>query len=410
MRDDGGRDERSVSVSVRSLDKDVAVVSTMPSMLIVTTISHTIAAFLNPYAAHFRRMGWRVDAAANGATGDPALQGVYDQLHELSLSRSILDVRGILRTMQDLSGILESRYDIVHVHTPIAAFVTRAAIRRIPAERRPAVVYTAHGFHFYKGGRLASNAAFIAAEKVAGRWTDRLVVINEEDHAAALRHRLVPRRHLRLMPGVGVDTEWYSRSVVPADEIAASRTRLGIGPDIPIFAVVGELSIRKRPFDVVAALALMNHHEPHLVLLGDGGERARVEATVQESGVGDRVHIMGDVTDVRPFVLASTALVLASTMEGLPRCVMEALSLEVPVIATDARGSPDLVAPDAGVIVPARDVRGLARAMDRMLDDPNEARAMGERGRTRMAERYQLPTLIARHEALYRELLEERSS
>ncbi len=94
----------------------------------VATVSMTIRGFLTPYATHFREMGWHVDAAANGATSNPDLVGIFDQLHELPLSRSILDVRGILRAMSAITRILDRDYDIVHVHTPIAAFVTRAAI------------------------------------------------------------------------------------------------------------------------------------------------------------------------------------------------------------------------------------------------------------------------------------------
>ena len=79
------------------------------------------------------------------------------------------------------------------------------------------------------------------------------------------------------------------------------------------------------------------------------------------------------------------------------------------MVATDARGSPDLVEPDAGIIVPVGDVPALARAMDRMLDDPEGARAMAARGRRRMVEQYELSILIAHHEALYRDVLAERS-
>lgn len=379
-----------------------------PSLLIVSTVSSTIRAFLTPYAAHFRRMGWRVDAAANGAEADPALASFFDHRYELPLSRSILDIGGMLRTMQSLSRILESGYGVVHVHTPIAAFVTRAAIRRMPAESRPAAVYTAHGFHFYAGGGLARNTLFLTAERVAGRWTDRLIVINEEDRAAVLTHRIVPSRRLVSMPGIGIDTQWYSRSRVPADEIAASRTLWGIDPGTPVITLVGELTRRKRPTDVVAALGRMAHRECHLILLGDGPERPRVEAAIRDAGVAGRVHLAGVVSDVRPTVVASAALVLASRMEGLPRCLMEALSLEVPVVTTDARGSPDVVAPDCGIVVPVGDVAALARAMDEILDDPSEAREMAARGRTRMVERYRISTLIDQHEALYRELLAER--
>ena len=393
----------------RNHDGD-SVTGTQPSLLTVATVSMTIKGFLTPYATHFRERGWRVEAAANGATTDPGLQGIFDELHELPLSRSILDVGGMLRALEAISRIVEGGFDIVHVHTPIAAFVTRAAIRRMPPAKRPAVVYTAHGFHFYpRGGRL-TNAVFLTAERVAGRWTDRLIVINDEDHAAALRHRIVPRRRLVLMPGIGVDTGWYDRARVTPDDIAAARARLPVDPGTPLFAVVGELSLRKRPFDVVAALGMMKDRESHLVFVGDGPGRPRVEAAIRGSGVGDRTHLVGSLADVRPVVLASAALVLASSMEGLPRCVMEAMSLEVPVVATDARGSPDLVEPDAGIIVPVGDVPALARAMDRVLEDPDAARAMAATGRRRIVEQFELSTLLGHHEELYRDVLAERSS
>lgn len=379
----------------------------VPSLLMVATIAPTIRGFLLPYAAHFREMGWRVDAAANGAAVDAGLED-FDRRHELPLSRSILDVVGIIRTMDAITRILESGYDIVHVHTPIAAFVTRAAIRRMPAASRPAVVYTAHGFHFHRNGHLATNALFLTAERIAGRWTDRLIVINDEDYAAALRYRIVPKRRLVLMPGIGVDTHFYSRANVADAQIAAARVRVGVESGTPLFAVVGEFSRRKRPFDVVAALGRMKHRESHLVLLGDGPERPHVDDAMREAGVADRVHIVGFEADVRPYVVASKALVLASGMEGLPRCVMEAMSLEVPVIATDARGSPDLVGTDAGTIVPIGDVRALAAAMDGVLDDPGAARAMASNGRTRMVDGYDVSILLDQHDVLYRDVLRAR--
>lgn len=380
-----------------------------PRMLMVATVSATIAGFLTPFARHLRSRGWVVDAAANGATTDDSLEGEFDTLLELPLSRSVMDVRGAWAGYRAIGAVLERSYDVVHVHTPIASFVTRAAVRRRPAATRPAVVYTAHGFHFHVGGSRTSNAIFLTAEKVAGRWTDRLVVINHEDHEAAKRHHLVPGARLVYMPGIGVDCDWYSRDAVSAAQMADVRAAAGIGATDPVFTVVGELSIRKRPFDVVAALGRMRHRDAHLLLCGDGAERPRVERAMDEAGVRDRVHLLGPVSDVRPAVATAVGLVLASSREGLPRSIMEALALEVPVVTTTARGNPDLVEPDAGIVVGIGDVEGLASAMDSLLDDGDAARAMGSAGRTRMVEQYSLPRLIEAHDHLYAELLQQRA-
>jgi glycosyltransferase involved in cell wall biosynthesis len=377
-------------------------------MLVVSTIAATITGFLLPFADHLREQGWQVEAAANGVSGEAAVVNAFDAVHELPLSRSIRDITGMAESLRAMSRFIDSGFDIVHVHTPIASFLARFAASRIPRERRPAIVYTAHGFHFHREGSFVTNTAFSTAERVAGRWTDRLIVINEDDHEAALRHRIVPPSRLILMPGIGVDTSWYDRAAVPADKVAAVRMELGVPLGAPLFAVVGELSMRKRPFDVVAALGRMRHEDAHVVLAGDGSERARVVEAAQAAGVIDRTHLRGPVDDVRPTVLASDCLVLASSREGLPRAILEALSMAVPVVTTRARGNPDLVEPDAGLVVPIGDVPALAEAMDTILDDPDAARRMGQAGRRRVVDRYGLERVLELHDALYAELLQAR--
>jgi glycosyltransferase involved in cell wall biosynthesis len=381
-----------------------------PAMLMVATIAATLG-FVYPFARHLRELGWRVDAAANGATESDGVRDAFDGRFEVPLSRSVLDVGGLLRSIRAIGPIIAAGdYDIVHVHTPIAAFLTRLAIRRMPRERRPSAVYTAHGFHFHSGGHPLTNALFLTLERIGGRWTDRLIVINHEDHEAALRHRIVAPRRLLLMPGIGVDTSHYAPDAVPEADVTAVRTGLGIPPGAPLFSIVGELSVRKRPFDVVAALGSMRHQDAHVVLAGEGAERPRVEAAAEAAGATARVHFLGSVPDVRPFVLASNALVLASTREGLPRATLEALSLGVPVVTTEGRGNPDLVRPDAGLVVPVADVPALAAAMDAIIDDPGAARAMGAAGRARVVEAYDQSVLIEMHDRLYTELLAERAA
>ncbi len=378
------------------------------SLLMVATLSRTIRGFLLPYAKHFRALGWRVEAAANGGTADAALHDAFDAVHELPLSRSIRDVAGLVRSERALADVLASGYDIVHVHTPIAAFLTRFSVRRLPAQQRPAVVYTAHGFHFHQTGDPLTNAVFLTAERVAGRWTDRLVVINDDDQMAAQRHRIVSRRHLVRMPGIGIDTIVYAPDAVLPEQVAGVRPDLHVASDAPLFVVVGELNRNKRQRDVIAALAAMRNPTANLVLLGGGVERAALEATVAELDLADRVHFLGFVPDVRPVIRAANAVVLPSKREGLARSVMEALSLEVPAIASTARGNRELVGSDSGLIFATGDVDALAEAMDRIVDLPEQARAMGRRGRRRMVDQYDLRLVIRMHEDLYQSMLAER--
>ncbi len=378
-------------------------------LLYVTTISSTIRSFLLPYAAHFREIGWRVEAASNGVSNDAGVAGAFDHLHELAFSRSIIDVAGAYRGARAIRTVVrDSRPDIVHVHTPIASLATRLAIRSLPARQRPMVVYTAHGFHFHRHGRALTNAAFLLAERVAGRWADRLVVINDEDEAAAVRHRIVPAEHVVRMPGIGLDTtsQWLpSRSPGRSEAVRAG---LNVPYDAPMFVTVGELNANKRQADAVLALAALRDRRAHLVLVGDGPRRSALQGLATRIGVGDRVRFAGFTADVRPIVEATTALLATSKREGLNRSIMEALSLEVPVVATSARGNAELVN-DAGFIVRIGDVAGMASAMDWLIEHPVERRSMGARGRERMVQRYDVSRVIAQHEAMYRDMLAERS-
>lgn len=393
-------------------DPGMPVATTLPrnvSLLIVTTVASTLRSFLLPYAAHFRALGWRVDAAASGAAGDPVLSRAFDHVYELPLSRSILDVGGVLRSERAMAGILEAGYDLVHVHTPIASLVTRIAVRRMPARSRPGVIYTAHGFHFHRNGSTLTNALFVTIERTAGRWTDRLVVINHDDFQAARRHRIVPSSRLAHMPGIGIDTAFYARSELHPDEIRRARVELGGGPELPFFVVVAELNANKRNADVIEALALVADRRTRLAILGDGAERANLEALAERLGVRDRVQFAGFVRDVRPVIASADALVLASHREGLARSIMEALALEVPVIASTARGNRELVEPDRGILVPIGDPVALAGAMDRLIADPDAARRMGLRGRAAMIERFDVQAVIALHDSMYRSMLSDRA-
>lgn len=376
-----------------------------PSVLYVATVSVTIRGFLAPFARHLRADGWRVEAAANGTAVLTGMTDAFDRVHELPLSRSVRDPAAILRGYRAIRRVVrEADADIVHVHTPIASFITRWVVSRMPAASRPAVIYTAHGFHFRAGGNPIGNTLFRTIERLAGRWTDRLVVINDEDDDAARRYRIVPGDRLVRMPGIGVDTTWYAPSTVSPEAVTAARANLGIPTDAPAFVVIGELSTNKRQADAIDALAAMRHRQARLILLGDGSLRGRLTRRARDRGVAERVLFAGVVEDVRPYILGSTALVINSAREGLARSVMEALALEVPVAASRARGNAELVGDD-GFVLPIGDVASLAGVLDWFIEHPTERRLMGQRGRMRMTERYDVGIVMGLHDSLYADVL-----
>ncbi len=125
----------------------------------ISTIPGTLRTFVLPFAHHFRAQGWWVDAMAYGVSTDAkCLQG-FDRVWEVEWSRNPLDPRNLVVAPPIIREVIEhGDYDIVHVHTPVAAFVSRYALKNLRKHGRPQLIYTAHGFHFHRGGKLLKNA------------------------------------------------------------------------------------------------------------------------------------------------------------------------------------------------------------------------------------------------------------
>ena len=187
----------------------------MPALLQVATMSWFFRAFLLPISRHFRALGWTVDGAANGTSICPDCTSAFTRVWEVDFSRNPLKPQNLVNGIRGIRELVRREgYDLVHVHTPVAAFATRFALRGLRRSGAPKVIYTAHGFHFYKGNHPAKNALFLAAEKLAGRWTDFLVVINSEDYEAAIAHGIMPRERVRYMPGGASGLPaWRSKAV-----------------------------------------------------------------------------------------------------------------------------------------------------------------------------------------------------
>jgi len=313
-----------------------------------------------PTARQLQDEGWRVECAVSSA--DAVVDDSYDYIENISWSRSPADIAGNSRAFTELRRLLIDRtYDVVHVMTPIASFIVRAAIATLPREKRPAVVYAAHGFHFYEGAPIVNNVVYKGLEKLASRWTDVLCVVNEEDMAAAKSLRLASEDRIIRLNGVGIDLRMFSPEAVGDEAVRRVRRDLGLREDDVLFTVVAELSERKRPEDVIQALASVP--DAHLALAGNGPLRSMLERLVTALNLEDRVHFLGFRDDIPSLVRASDALVLVSSQEGLPTCVIEALALRVPVIGTDVRGTRDLIAKGGGWLVPLGDIEALSSAM-----------------------------------------------
>jgi glycosyltransferase involved in cell wall biosynthesis len=377
----------------------------MNKLLMVTTVPSTLRSFLLPFAAHFRSQGWQVDAMACGVSTSVECQQGFDRLWDVQWSRNPLDPRNLLGTPQVIREIVaREKYNIIHVHTPVAAFVTRYALKNLRQKLGAKIIYTAHGFHFYAGGNRLKNAIFIQLERWGGKWTDYLVTINHEDKYAAERYQLLDPERIRYMPGIGVDLNYYNPRSVADSAVAAVRQELGLGENDRLLLSVAEFTARKRHVDAIEAFAKLDRSDVHLAFAGSGPLQEKMQQLASALGMADRIHFLGNRRDIPVLMRAATANILVSAQEGLPRSVLESLALETPTIGTKIRGTQDLLADGCGLLVNVGDVDELASATTTVLDRPEEAAQMSRLGSERIST-YDLDSIVKLHEQLYAEAL-----
>lgn len=376
---------------------------TMPKILFTTTIALSVRGGLLPLARHFRSLGWKVDAMAQGVSQCSQCLENFDQVHEINFSRNPLAIRNMLTIPSEIKRIVEkNNYDLVHVHTPVAAFVLRYALRNW---RRSGgkILYTAHGFHFHPHGSWLNNHIFSTLEKIAGNWTDHLIVINQTDHDAARKLGLVPENRLHYIPGIGVDLQKISSISITDTDIHSLQKELGINSDTPLFVMAAEFRRIKHQHQVVDALAEMKNKNAHVAFAGNGALIQKIKDQAIQKNIADRVHFLGFRSDIPQLFHASRAVILCSQFEGLPLSVIEALAMGIPVVGTSVRGTRDLLQDDIGFLVPPTDSATLANTLDWIIDHPQQAAEKGKRAIETVTQ-YDVKNIVEHHDRLYREV------
>jgi glycosyltransferase EpsD len=292
----------------------------------------------------------------------------------------------------------DGQYDAVHCHTPVGGLLGRWAARGTGAK----VLYTAHGFHFYRGAPLLNWLLYYPLERILARRTDVLITINDEDEALA--RQKFPAGRVARVHGVGVDMARFAP--VPPVERMVLRVRLGLPPEDPVLLCVAELNANKQQSLLVRAMpsVLTQFPRARLLLAGPDHFGGRIQALARELRVSHAVTFLGERGDVPQLLAAADVVLAASLREGLPVNVMEAMAAGLPVIATDNRGHRELIRPEeTGLLVPPTDACAMAGAILRLLGDPALRARMGQFARDR-AENYALPKVLAELMEIYQEI------
>lgn len=289
-----------------------------------------------------QEMGYEVHCATNfkgefmRADAETTLKEHGVICHQVDIERSPAKLKSNYRAYKQIKTLMKKEcFEALHCHTPMGGVVGRLAAN---ATGTKPVLYTAHGFHFYRGCPLKNKLIYQTAETFLARYTDAQITINREDFAAAQKFPL--RGKAYYVPGIGVDVKKISSVQV---DRATKRAELGIPQDAFVFISVGELNENKNHSTVIRALAKADIANSYYLICGEGKLKQQHFELAQKLGISEKVKLLGFRTDVSEILRACDCFVFPSFREGLSVSLMEAMAAGLPCIASRIRGNVDLL-------------------------------------------------------------------
>lgn len=341
-------------------------------VLIVATVVNFITSFEKNDISILKKMGYEVHCATNYSDAEPERLYRLEQLgiikHPINFCRSPYDKRNYIAYKQLRKLLKQEKFDLIHCHTPMGGVLARVTARKY-RKTGTKIIYTAHGFHFFKGAPLKNWIIYYPIEKILSRWTDVIVTINHEDYSRAKRKFHAGK--VEYIPGVGVDTNKFA--VCSVDKVEKRRT-LDIDNDDFILLSVGELSERKNQRIVIEALhkLRMKNDLGDIVylLVGEGPLLDKYKRMIKDFGLKDHVKILGYRSDIDELCEIADCFVHPSIQEGLGIAPLEAMASGLPLISADVNGIKDYTSDGiSGCCIDPQNVDEMVAAIQKMYND-----------------------------------------
>jgi len=370
-----------------------------PKVCQLCAVDFTLKHLLLPLVDGMQEKGWDVTSVCSDGKYLAELLRHGYKIHTISISRDIFNVSAHLKALWILYRLFrQERFDVLHVHTPVAALLGRIAGKLAGV---PLIIYTAHGFYFHDEMPKWKYRFFVLLEKLCGRLTDLIFTQSSEDAYFSVVSGISEKKNT-IAIGNGVSVELFDP--VCAAKKSQIRTALGIPENACVVGVISRLVREKGLVEFLEAAVELSGRFPvvHFLLVGErlsSDHDASVEQELHnaQKQLRSRLVAVGYRSDVADMLGAMDIFCLPSYREGMPRSIIEAMMMELPVVATNIRGSrEEVVDEETGLLVPTHSSAALAQALGRLIEDPDLARRMGRLGRQRALELYDERRVIAR--------------
>jgi glycosyltransferase involved in cell wall biosynthesis len=336
--------------------------------------------------------------AVNGLINDARANGVKI-VPIPSLVRRISPLNDI-RALYDLVRIIKNeKPDVAHTHTSKAGILGRLAAK---IARVPIIVHTPHGHVFFGHFDPVFSRIFLWAERFFALLTDRVVALTDRESRDYTDLNVYPEGKLVQIHS-GVDIEKFKQ--VPVGAVEKKRS-MGLEQNGRVVGFIGWLLPIKGPMHLLKAMegVWQDHADTNLVFIGKGDLDVDLRAEALKTGANGRVNFLGWRHDIDKIMPIFDIFVLPSLNEGMGRVLVEAMAAGKPIVASNVGGIPDLVAHDHnGLLVPPGDEKALAAAILQLINDPEKAKMMGQRGRER-CHQFSLDSMVDKIDQLYMEL------
>lgn len=350
-------------------------------LFVAHVVKHHLMSFHIPYLKWFKDNGYEVHVCArNDYENKMECEIPYcDKYYDLPFERNPAKVNN-LKAYKELKKIInENNYKIIHCHTPIGGVLTRIAAKnaRIKGSK---VIYTAHGFHFYKGGPFINWLLFYPVEKLCSRYTDVLITINQEDYELAKRH--FKSNTIKYVPGVGIDIENIFAAQVNREK---KLEEVNIPKGAFVIITVGELNKNKNQEVILKAISIINNPNIYCIICGEGDLDKYLNKLIIELNILNNVKMLGFRLDVKELMKASDLFVFPSIREGLSVALMEAMSAGLPVVCSKIRGNTDLIDDKkGGYLVESTNVDEYIKAINSMVNEVEVRKDMGKHNKKKI--------------------------
>lgn len=361
------------------------------------SVDFTLKHFLLPLIDGMESRGWEVISVCSKGPNISELRRRGYRIEPVAISRSRNPLSGLQSLLALIRFFRRERFDVLHVHTPVAALIGRIAawICGIPL-----VIYTAHGFYFHDEMPKWRRSIYVLLERLGGRFTHLLFCQSAEDAETAVLERICPRDRVHEI-GNGVDVERFSPDQVDPPEV--TRSILGIPNQAFVVGLIGRQVREKGLVEFLTAVTILAERFPNLwvLLVGErlASDHARgldLELAAAHDALGDRLVSLGMREDVPRLLSVMDLFCLPSWREGMPRTIIEAMMLGKPVLATDIRGSrEEVVHEETGLIIPVQSPEAIGHAIERFLLNPDWGKLLGEAGRRRAVRIYDERKVVA---------------